>query len=192
MQTLSYLPHFVSWVVLAGIFVEILSAQRGPIAHLFTLVGLEPVSWLTYKPTFRGVLVVTGIWQSVGWGSIVYLASLSSIDPGLYETASIDGANRWQQAIRITVPSLLPVITILFLLNVSQILNAGFEQIFNLFNPSVYEVADVIDTYIYRSGFVERRWAYNTGVGLFKNVVGLILLIGANAVIKRYSEYGIW
>ena len=191
-QTLSYLPHFVSWVVLAGIFVEILSAQRGPIAHLFTLVGLEPVSWLTYKPTFRGVLVVTGIWQSVGWGSIVYLASLSSIDPGLYETASIDGANRWQQAIRITVPSLLPVITILFLLNVSQILNAGFEQIFNLFNPSVYEVADVIDTYIYRSGFVERRWAYNTGVGLFKNVVGLILLIGANAVIKRYSEYGIW
>ena len=191
-QTLSYLPHFVSWVVLAGIFVEILSAQRGPIAHLFTLAGLEPVSWLTYKPTFRGVLVVTGIWQGVGWGSIVYLAALSSIDPSLYETASIDGANRLQQAIRITVPSLLPVITILFLLNVSQILNAGFEQIFNLFNPSVYEVADVIDTYIYRSGFVERRWAYNTGVGLFKNVVGLILLIGANAVIKRYSEYGIW
>ena len=191
-QTLSYLPHFVSWVVLAGIFVEILSAQRGPIAHLFTLVGLEPVSWLTYKPTFRGVLVVTGIWQSVGWGSIIYLAALSSIDPSLYETAAIDGANRFQQAVRITVPSLLPVITILFLLNVSQILNAGFEQIFNLFNPGVYEVADVIDTYIYRSGFEERRWAYNTGVGLVKNVVGLILLIGANAVIKRYSEYGIW
>ena len=111
-QTLSYLPHFVSWVVLAGIFVEILSAQRGPIAYLFTLVGLEPVSWLTYKPTFRGVLVVTGIWQSVGWGSIVYLASLSSIDPSLYETASIDGANRFQQAVRITVPSLMPVMTI--------------------------------------------------------------------------------
>ena len=191
-QTLSYLPHFVSWVVLAGIFVEILSAQRGPIAHLFTLAGLEPVSWLTYKPTFRGVLVVTGIWQGVGWGSIVYLAALSSIDPSLYETASIDGANRLQQAIRITVPSLLPVMTILFLLNVSQILNAGFEQIFNLYNPSVYEVADVIDTYIYRSGFEERRWAYNAGVGLFKNAVGLILLVGINAVIKRYSEYGIW
>ena len=191
-QTLSYLPHFVSWVVLAGIFTEILSGQRGPIAYLFTLVGLQPISWLMHKPTFRGLLVVTGIWQSVGWGSIIYLAALSSIDSGLYESASIDGANRLQKAIHITVPSLIPIMTILFILRLGGILSAGFEQIFNLQNPIVYEVSDVFGTYIYRAGVEERRWDYTTAVGLFQNLVGVGLIITANTVIKRFSEYAIW
>ena len=151
-QTISYLPHFISWVILAGILTEILSPQRGIIAHFYTLLGMEPVHWLTNKATFRGLLVVTGIWQGIGWSSIVYLAALSSIDPGLYESASIDGANRWQKTLSITLPSLIPVMTILFLIQIGHILDESFAQIFNLYNPLVYSVADVFDTYIYRSG----------------------------------------
>ena len=192
LQTVSYLPHFVSWVVLSGILMEVLSPQRGPVAAIFNLVGLEPIHWLSHAPTFRGLLVVTGIWQGIGWGAIVYLAALSSIDPALYETAAIDGANRFQQAVHITVPSLIPIITILFILSLGGILNAGFEQIFNLYNALVYEVADVIDTYIYRSGIQGTRWGFSAAMGLFKNLVGLVLIVAANAFIKRFSEYGIW
>lgn len=191
-QTLSYLPHFVSWVVLAGIFTEILSPQRGPIAKLFLLIGLKPVNWLAFAPTFRGLLVATGIWQGVGWGSIVYLAALSSINPNLYEVASIDGANRFQKAVHITVPSLVPVITIFFILSLGGILNAGFEQIFNLYNPMVYEKADVISTYIFRAGVIGARYGYTTAVGLFKTVIGVALIVTSNLIIKRFSEYGIW
>ena len=157
-------------MILAGILTEILSPQRGIIAYFYTLVGLEPVHWLTNKATFRGMLVVTGIWQGIGWSSIIYLAALSSIDPGLYESASIDGANRWQKALRITLPSLIPVMTILFLIQIGNILDESFAQIFNLYNPLVYPVADVFETYIYRSGIEEAKFDYSAAVGLFKNV----------------------
>ena len=191
-QTISYLPHFISWVILAGILTEILSPQRGIIAYFYTLLGMEPVHWLTNKATFRGLLVVTGIWQGIGWSSIVYLAALSSIDPGLYESASIDGANRWQKTLRITLPSLIPVMTILFLIQIGHILDESFAQIFNLYNPLVYSVADVFDTYIYRSGIEEAQFDYSAAVGLFKNVAGVIILVAANSIIKRFSEYHIW
>ena len=191
-QTISYLPHFISWVILAGILTEILSPQRGIIAHFYTLLGMEPVHWLTNKATFRGLLVVTGIWQGIGWSSIVYLAALSSIDPGLYESASIDGANRWQKTLSITLPSLIPVMTILFLIQIGHILDESFGQIFNLYNPLVYSVADVFDTYIYRSGIEEARFDYSAAVGMFKNVAGVIILVAANSIIKRFSEYHIW
>ncbi len=191
-QTISYLPHFISWVILAGILTEILSPQRGIIAYFYTLMGMEPVHWLTNKATFRGLLVVTGIWQGIGWSSIVYLAALSSIDPGLYESASIDGANRWQKTLRITLPSLIPVMTILFLIQIGNILDESFAQIFNLYNPLVYPVADVFDTYIYRSGIEEAQFDYSAAVGLFKNAAGVTILVAANSIIKRFSEYHIW
>lgn len=191
-QTISYLPYFISWVILAGIVREFLSPQRGVLAFLYELVGREPVNWLTNVGTFRGLIVVTGIWQGVGWGTVIYLAALSSIDPGLYESSSIDGANRFQKAVFITIPSLVPVITILFILNVGNILDSSFEQIFNLYNPLVYEVADVFDTYIYRAGIEAGRYDYTAAVGLFKNVVGVVVLLLANGIIKRFSEYGLW
>ncbi len=191
-QTISYLPHFISWVILGGIFAEMFSVKRGPIAFLFETVGLEPIGFLVYQPTFRGVLVVTGIWKSVGWGTIVYLAGMAGVDPTLYESAEIDGANRWQKAVRITLPSIIPVITIVFLLDVGNILEESFDQIFNLANSSVLPVADVFDTYIYRSGIVDGRYDYTTAVGLFKNVAGLAILVVVNSVIRRYTEYGVW
>ena len=191
-QSISYLPHFMSWVVLAGIFREILSSQRGIIGYLFTLVGLEPINWLTNVPTFRGLLVVTGIWQSVGWGTIVFLAALSSVDPELYESAEIDGAGRFAKAVRVTIPAMVPVIVILLLLQVSKVLDESFDHIFNLYNPLVYSVADVIDTYIYRSGIVEGQYGYTAAVGLFKNVAGLVIVLGVNEAIRRRSEFGLW
>ena len=191
-QTITYLPHFMSWVILAGILIEILSPTRGPVGYIYTLLGKEPVNWLIFEPTFRGLLVVTGVWKGVGWGAIVYLAALSSIDPSLYESAAIDGTNRFQRAIHITLPSLIPVITILFILNLGNLINAGFDQIFNLYNPLVYSVADVLDTYIYRVGLLQTNYGLGAALGLFKNVVALILIFGTNAIIRRFSEYGIW
>ena len=191
-QSISYLPHFMSWVVLGGIFREVLSPQRGIIGFLFDLVGLEPIPWLTNVPTFRGLLVVTGIWQGVGWGTIIFLAALSSVDPELYESAEIDGAGRFAKAVRITIPAMVPVIVILLLLQVSKVLDEGFDQIFNLYNPLVYSVADVIDTYIFRSGIVEGRYGYTAAVGLFRNVAGLIIVLGVNEAVRRRSEFGLW
>jgi putative aldouronate transport system permease protein len=191
-QTISYLPHFISWVILAGILSEILSPQRGIVGYVYSLFGREPVNFLVQKSLFRGILVTTGIWQGVGWGTIIYLAALSSIDPGLYESASIDGANRFQKAIHITIPSLIPVMTILFILTLGGILRESFGQIFNLYNPLVYKVADVFSTYIYRMGIEQAVYDYTTAIGLFQNIVGVIIILLANTIIKRYSEYGIW
>ena len=191
-QSISYLPHFMSWVVLTGILIEILSSQRGILGLVYTWFGKEaPNVWIN-KQLFRPILIVTEMWKSVGWGTIIYLAAISSIDGQLYEASDIDGANRFQKAIHITIPSLIPVITVLFILNLGAVLNAGFDQIFNMYNPVVYEVADIIDTYIYRMGLVSRKYDFSAAVGLFKNVIGVLLLISANVIIKRFSEYGIW
>jgi putative aldouronate transport system permease protein len=191
-QSISYLPHFMSWVVLAGIMIEIFSPQRGIIGAVFNAFGKEAPNILTNVKAFRPMLIITGIWQSVGWGTIIFLAAITSIDPGLYESAAIDGANRAQRAAYITIPSLYPVMTILFILRLGQVLNAGFDQIFNLYNPIVYEVADIIDTYVYRVGLIDRQFDFSTAVGLFKNVIGVTLIFGSNAIIKRFSDYGIW
>ena len=193
-QSISYLPHFFSWVVLASIMIEILSPQRGIVGYLYTLFGADPPNMLTSTTYFRPILVISDIFKEVGWGTVVYLAAISTIDPGLYESASIDGASRLKQARYITLPSLLPIISILLLLRVGYIMNAGFDQIFNLYNPIVYEVADIIDTYVYRVGIIERRFDFSTAVGLFKNAIGVVLLIAANVIIKRFGEgeYAVW
>ena len=191
-QAITYLPHFISWVVMAGILVEILSPQRGIIGYLYTVLGRDAPLLLTNLSLFRPILIATDVWKEVGWGSVIYLAAISSIDPTMYDVARIDGAGRVRQATAITLPSLLPVITILFILRLSGILNAGFDQIFNLYNALVYEVADIIDTYMYRVGILSQEFEFATAAGLFKNVVGVALIVLVNAVIRRFSDHGIW
>lgn len=193
-QTISYLPHFLSWVVVAGLFMNILSPNVGMLNYILTQwFGLsKPIYFLGNNTTFRPTLVVTDIWKNVGWGSILYLATIAGIDPSLYESAVCDGATRFQRIRYITLPSLLPTITILLILNLGSILDAGFDQIFNLYNTAVYPTGDIIDTYVYRYGLGEMRYAFGTAVGLFKNSIGFILVIGTNAVARRISEYGLW
>ena len=191
-QTISYLPYFMSWVVLAGLIVEVLSPQRGIVNYIITVFGFEPVDFLTNEALFRPVLVVTALYASLGWGAVIYLASLASVDICLYESADLDGANRLQKAVFISIPSIAPVITVVSILSLGGILNGGFEQVFNLYNPLVYSVGDIIDTYVYRSGLMDGRFDFATAVGLFKNVVAVALIFGTNKIVKSFSEYGVW
>lgn len=192
-QSILYLPYFMSWVILAAVIREVLSPSRGIIAYFFTLFGSKPINFLTTPSLFRGLLVTTEIWKDAGWSAIVYLAAIATVDPTLYEAASMDGATRFQKGIYITIPTIMPVILILFILRMGSLLSAGFDQIFNLYNPLVYSVADIIDTYVYRIGIIEARYDFATAVGLFKNVVGFILLMGTNWIVKKFSEHGgIW
>lgn len=191
-QTISYFPHFVSWVVLGGLFLQLLSPTSGPINQLIQMFGGQPIYFLADPKWFRTVLVVSSVWKSVGWGSIIYLASITGIDPGLYEAASIDGAGRLVKIWNITIPSIMPVITIMFIFAVGGIVNDDFDQIFNLYNPAVYKVGDVLSTYTYRVGLVDMKYSFSTAVGLFKNVIAFALVISANAITKRINDYGIW
>jgi putative aldouronate transport system permease protein len=191
-QSISYLPHFMSWVILATMLGEVLSPQRGIVNFVITSFGGQPTNFLAEPHLFVPILILSDVWKEIGWGAIIYLAALSSINPDLYEAAEVDGANRFKQALHITLPSLMPIMTILFILNLGNILNVGFDQILNLYNPMVYEVADVIDTYVYRKGLEQFNFDYAAAVGLFKNVVGVVLILGANFIIRRYSEHGIW
>lgn len=191
-QSITYLPHFMSWVILASMVGEVLSPQRGIINFVIHSFGGTPINFLADKNFFIPALIVTDIWKEIGWGAIIYLAAISSINPDLYEAADVDGAGRFKKMIHITVPSLVPMIVILFILSLGNILNAGFDQILNLYNPMVYDVADIIDTYVYRKGLEQFQLDYATAVGLFKNVVGVILILGTNAIIRKRSEHGIW
>lgn len=193
-QTMSYLPHFISWVVLGGILMELLSPSRGIVNAMLGWFGIDAIYFLADPAYFRSVLILSDIWQSIGWGSIIYLAAIAGIHPDQYESAAIDGASRRQTAWYITLPSILTTIVILFIFQLGGIMNAGFDQIFNLYNPSVYKVADIIDTYVYRVGLVSMDYAYTTAVGLFKNVVGFMLVVLANYVTGRIreGEYRLW
>jgi putative aldouronate transport system permease protein len=191
-QTISYLPHFISWVVLASIFLQFFSTSSGPISAIFRLLGMKPVYLLGETRAFRGILVITFIWKSIGWNSIIYLASLASIDSELYDAASVDGANRFQKILHITLPGLTPVITIMFIFAVGQLLNDDFDQVYNMYNTAVYSVADVISTYTYRTGLVEINYSRATAVGLFRNIIAFILVLCTNAITKHVNEYGLW
>ncbi|MGI5895260.1 MAG: ABC transporter permease [Candidatus Merdivicinus sp.] len=191
-QTISYLPHFVSWVVLAGIFTQFLSPSVGPINMILKSIGIEPIYFLADPKWFRTVLVVTHVWKSIGWGSIIYLAAITGVNPELHEAATIDGANRFQRIWNVTLPAITPVITIMLIMAVGSLINDDFDQIFNLYNPAVYRVGDVIGTYVYRKGLVDMEYGFSTAVGLFKNVISFALIILTNAITKRINEYGIW
>ncbi|MEH7179290.1 ABC transporter permease [Neobacillus vireti] len=191
-QSISYLPHFMSWVILSAMVIEVFSPQRGIVNYVITLFGGDPINFMSDKSSFIPILILTDMWKELGWGAIIYLATISSIDPGLYEAAEIDGAGRFHKMIHVTLPSIMPMVIIMFILRLGSVLNAGFDQILNLYNPLVYEVADIIDTYVYRSGLEQFQFDYATAVGLFKNVVGITLILTANAIIRRKSEHGIW
>ena len=180
-QTISYLPHFISWVIIAGIMKNLLSLN-GPVNHIIETLGGEKIYFLTKSEAFVPIILVSDIWQTMGWSSIIFLAAIAGISPELYEVAQIDGANRIKCMRYITLPSIMPVVTIMFILRIGRILNAGFDQIFNLYSPIVYDVADIIDTYVYRVGLVDIDFSYSTAIGLFKNVVGVILMLTVNAV----------
>lgn len=194
-QTISYLPHFMSWVILSGIFIQLLSPSIGPIAHIMRTLGLEPIFYIANVRWIRPVLILTSLWKGVGWGTIVYLAGISGIDPQLYEAATIDGANRVKKITSITLPSLVPITTFIFIMSVGSIINDDFDQIMNLAsNAAVQQVTEVISTYTYKIGLVRMQYSYSTAVGLFKNIISIALVLGTNLITKKMSdnEYGIF
>ena len=191
LQTVVYLPHFISWVALAGIFLDVLSMD-GIVNKMLGVLGITPVYFLGDEKVFPYTMVVTDIWKNVGWSSILYLATISGIDPALYEAATVDGASRWQCTRYITLPSLVSTIVVMLILNIGSIMDAGFDQVFNLYNSAVYQTGDIIDTYVYRYGIGDMKYSLATAVGLFKNVIAFVLVVGTNLIARRISGEGIW
>jgi putative aldouronate transport system permease protein len=190
-QSLSYLPHFISVVVVVGMMIDFLTRQ-GLVNQIIEFLGFPTAAFMTDSGWFRFLYVGSGIWQGIGWGSIIYLAALAGIDPSLYEASRVDGASRWKQVIHITIPGIMPTIIILFILRIGSMLSIGTEKILLMYNPSTYETADVISTYVYRKGILEADYGYTTAVGLFNAVISFILLILANTISKRLSDNKLW
>ena len=190
-QTIVYLPHFLSWVVLANVVSSILGFD-GPINSLIQSMGHDPILFLGSNVWFRPVIILSDCWKEFGYGSIIYLSALTSIDPGLYESASLDGASRLQKIFYLTLPMLVPTIVLMMALNLGNILNAGFDQIFNLYNPLVYETGDIIDTYVYRIGLIDMQYSLATAVGLIKSVIGFVLIMSSNLVSRKLVSRSIF
>lgn len=193
-QTISYLPHFLSWVILGSIVHDVLSIN-GVVNYIIEFMGGTKIQFLTEPKCFRAILVITGMWKEVGWGSIIYLAAITGISTDLYEAAAIDGASRLKIICKIILPLLTSVMSIQFILQLGNILNAGFDQVFNLYNSLVYSTGDIIDTYVYRVGMTDKlQYSLSTAVGLFKNVIGFALVVTSNAIIRRMGDggNGIW
>ncbi|MCI8355487.1 MAG: sugar ABC transporter permease [Lachnospiraceae bacterium] len=192
-QTVVYLPHFISWVILAGLIAMFMHPDNGLINEAVKLFNNgKGIDFLVSKKYFRSILVITDIYKGIGWGSIVYIASISSIDSTVYEAAMVDGANRLKQMWYITLPALKSTIVVMFILNMGGILNAGFEQILLLYNPRVYDVADIIDTYVYRNGIMSSNYSISTAAGLFKSVISMGLIIVTNKIAHMLEEDGLW
>ncbi|MFD0714172.1 ABC transporter permease [Paenibacillus sp. GCM10027626] len=191
-QTFVYLPHFLSWVILGAILIDILSPESGFVNQVITWLGFDPVFFLGDGDWFRFTAVASHIWKEFGFGTIIYLAALAGVNPSLYEAAEVDGANRWKQTLHITLPALVPIIVVCTTLELSNILNAGFDQIFNLYNPLVYEKGDVIDTFVYRVGILNQQMSFATAVGLFKSVISFALVVAAYRISYKYANYRIF
>jgi putative aldouronate transport system permease protein len=190
-QTISYLPFFISLIVICGLVRDFCS-EKGLVGQIAILLGGPAGNLLSNPDNFYGIYVASGIWQGIGWGSIIYLAAISSIDMELYDAAYIDGAGRIRQIIHITIPGILPTIVILFILNIGSIMNVGFEKIILLYSPGTYTTADVISSFTYRKGLLENNFSYSTAVGLFNSVINFIFLVAANSVSKRVSGTSLW
>ncbi|MFF2480164.1 ABC transporter permease [Paenibacillus sp. NPDC058071] len=191
-QTLVYLPYFISWVFLGGILNDMLSSDGIVNSLLNTWFGLEPILFLGDGNWFRFTVIVSDIWQQFGFGTIVYLAALAGVNPALYEAAEVDGAGRFRQTISITIPSLLPIVIVVGTLALGNILNAGFDQIFNLYNPLVYDKGDIIDTFVYRTGILNGQYSFSTAVGIFKSFVGLVLIVIGYRLAYKFADYKIF
>jgi len=191
-QTISYLPHFISLVVVVGMMVNFLSPVDGIVNMFLKSIGKEPINFMGDPRWFRFLYISSGIWQEFGWSSIIYLAALSAIDPTLYDAAKVDGANRWQQMLNITLPGIMPTIIILLILNVGHLLSVGFEKIILMYQPMTYEVADVISTYVYRRGVLGADYSFAAAVGLFNSIINFMLLVTFNRISKRLTEISLW
>lgn len=191
-QTITYMPHFLSWVVVSGFLTILLSTTGGPVNALMEKFGMEPVVFIGDRRYFRSLLVLSDIWKGIGWGTIIYLAALTCINQELYEAAKMDGANKFRQIWHISLPGIKEIIAMMLILAVGRILDENFEQIFNLYSPAVYEVADVFETYVYRQGLVEAKFSYSAAVGLFKSVASLAMVLLSNTVAKKLGSEGIW
>jgi len=190
-QTVSYLPHFMSVVIVAG-FVFELTSLDGTVNRVVEAFGGDPISFMQRADWFRTIYVSSEIWQTVGWGTILYLAALTTIDDQLYEASRIDGANRWQQTWHITLPGIRPTMMVLLILNVGQFMAVGFEKVFLLYNPLTYPTADVLATYIYRVGLTSGQLSYAAAIGLFEAIIGLVLVFSANAISRRLTGSSLW
>ncbi len=190
-QTIVYLPHFLSWVIIAGIMLDMFSIS-GPVNQLLTAIGIKPIMFFADAGIFPALVVGSDIWKEFGFAAIIYFAALTSISPELYEAAAIDGASQFRRLISITLPSILPVAVLLGTLSMGNILNAGFDQIFNLYNPLVYSTGDIIDTWVYRAGLIDMQYGLATAVGLLKSIVGFILIAFSYGLAYRFANYRIF
>lgn len=190
-QTITYLPHFISLVVVTGIIKDF-TQSTGLINDIIVMFGGVRTSLIQNPDLYRTIYIVSDIWQGIGWGSIIYLSALSGVDQQLYESAAIDGAGRWKQLIHVTLPGIAPTIVIMLIMRMGQLLGTGYEKTILLYNEATYETADVIASYIYRVGILERNWSYSTAIGLFNSAINLALLIITNKISKRVSETSLW
>ena len=190
-QTITYLPHFISLVVVTGIIKDF-TQSTGLINDIIVMFGGERSSLIQNPALYRTIYIVSDIWQGIGWGSIIYLSALSGVDQQLDEAASIDGAGRWKQLLHVTLPGIAPTIVIMLIMRMGQLLGTGYEKTILLYNEATYETADVIASYIYRVGILERNWSYSTAIGLFNSVINLALLIATNKISRRVSETSLW
>jgi putative aldouronate transport system permease protein len=188
-QTLIYLPHFISWILLAGILRDLLSPSSGIINKALEFIGTNPVYFLGDNHYFPGVVIFSELWKEFGYGTIVYLAALTGIDPTYYEVAYVDGANRWQQLLHITMPGIAPMIILMTTLSMGNLLNAGFDQIFNLYAPVVYESGDILDTLVYRLGLISMQFSVSTATGMMKSVVALALILVSYRIAYKTTGY---
>lgn len=185
-QTIVYLPHFLSWVVLAAVVINMFNLD-GPVNQMISGLGLEKINFLGSNTWFRPLLVGTDVWKEFGYNSVVYLAAITAIDPGLHEAAAIDGAAWWKRVIHITIPGMMPIILLMGAMNLTTILSAGFDQVYNLYTPLVYQSGDILDTYVYRIGLISRQYSFATAVGLLKSVIGMALMLAANQAAKCFA-----
>lgn len=190
-QTIIYLPYFISWVILSGMILDIFSLE-GVLNQGLQALGMEPAFFLGDNSKFVGVLVGTDVWKNFGYGTVVYLAAITGVDESLYEAARIDGAGRFRQILHVTLPGIAPIVMLMMILNLGNVLNAGFEQVFNLYNPLVYESADIIDTFVYRISLIQANYSLGTAVGLLKSLVSFILIVSSYALANKYSDYTVF
>ncbi|MDR0396873.1 MAG: ABC transporter permease subunit [Oscillospiraceae bacterium] len=191
-QTIVYIPNFLSWVILAGLFVDILSPSSGIVNQALGKAGIGPVFFLGDKVAYPITMVVTEIWKGFGFGSVIYLAALTGIDPALYESAEIDGAGRWRQTLAITLPGIMTTIALMTVLSMANILNGGFDQIYNTYSPAVYTTGDILDTFVYRLGIQNAQFALSTAAGLFKSVVSFVFIVVSYYLADRVAGYRIY
>ena len=190
-QTLIYIPNFLSWIIMAGVLIDIL-APEGAINLILSALGFQTVNFLGNASVFPWTMIISDVWKGFGYGTIVYLAALTGIDPGLYESAYLDGATRWQQIKSITIPLLMPTIVLMTILSLGNVLNAGFDQIYNMYSPAVWETGDIIDTYVYRLGIVQAQYSVGAAVGLFKSAISAVLVAVSYVLADKLAGYRIF